>query len=234
MGLQMETKEYRTVDKAGWGDGLWQNEPDKMQWQDEATGLPCLIVRGPVGALCGYVGVDERHPAFGLSHNGTPYEEDRAHFTAMRESMRSAFGDRGGAKSHEMVREAIKALPVGPQRVGIAGDRISEVDVHGGLTFASACSPHGDEAANVCHVPGPGETDRVWWFGFDCAHAGDLCPQMNMHLKQMDAILPMPPSLAGYRDNDEYRDVAYVKEQCAMLAKQLVAIADEARASAHT
>lgn len=41
------------------------NEPDKAQWPDEATGLPCLIVRNPRGGnLCGYVGVAEGHSLF--------------------------------------------------------------------------------------------------------------------------------------------------------------------------
>lgn len=53
----METIEYRTADKSQWGEGPWTAEPDKRQWRDEATGLPCLIVRGPHGAFCGYVGV---------------------------------------------------------------------------------------------------------------------------------------------------------------------------------
>lgn len=60
----METKEYRTVDKSDWERGEWDDEPDKVQFPDEATGLPCLIVRGPSGALCGYVGVPEGHPCF--------------------------------------------------------------------------------------------------------------------------------------------------------------------------
>lgn len=60
----MKTKEYKTVDKSEWGDGPWQNEPDKMQFMDEATRMPCLIVRNHVGALCGYVGVPEWHPAY--------------------------------------------------------------------------------------------------------------------------------------------------------------------------
>src|SRR5690349_2134282 len=61
----MKTAEYRTIDKSGWERGEWDGEPDKKQWQDEKTGLPCLIVRGAYGgALCGYVGVKEGHPAF--------------------------------------------------------------------------------------------------------------------------------------------------------------------------
>lgn len=62
--------EYTTVDKSTWGHGPWQGEPDKLQWIDEATGLDCLIVRGPSGALCGYVGVPEGHPYFGVEYHG--------------------------------------------------------------------------------------------------------------------------------------------------------------------
>jgi len=64
--------EYRTVDKSDWGHGLWQDEPDKIQWVDEATGLDCLIVRGPSGALCGYVGVPDGHPYFNVDYAGCP------------------------------------------------------------------------------------------------------------------------------------------------------------------
>lgn len=64
----METIEYRnpTVDKSTWGSGPWQDEPDKKQWLDARTGLPCLIVRNihGSGALCGYVGVPRTHPLY--------------------------------------------------------------------------------------------------------------------------------------------------------------------------
>ena len=50
----MDTREYQTIDKATWGDGPWLTEIDKRQWQDERTGLPCLIVRNESGGnLCG-------------------------------------------------------------------------------------------------------------------------------------------------------------------------------------
>ena len=61
--------EYRTIDKSDWERGPWDDEPDKVQMVDEATGLPCLIVRGPVGALCGYVGVPEGHPWHGRHYD---------------------------------------------------------------------------------------------------------------------------------------------------------------------
>lgn len=61
----MKTIIENTVDKSDWQTGPWQQEPDKKQWLDEATGLPCLIVRHPeMGHLCGYVGVSKGHPWF--------------------------------------------------------------------------------------------------------------------------------------------------------------------------
>lgn len=66
----METIEYHSMDKSQWIFGPWFEEPDKKQWLDEKTGLPCLIVRGEVtGSLCGYVGVKKGHPCFEKEHS---------------------------------------------------------------------------------------------------------------------------------------------------------------------
>lgn len=43
------------VDREGWNEGPWTNEPDRIEWR--YGGFPCLIVRNDRGALCGYVGV---------------------------------------------------------------------------------------------------------------------------------------------------------------------------------
>lgn len=72
----MQTREWRYVDKSEWGPGPWQDEPDKMQWLDGATGLPCLIVRGPSGALCGYVGVSRKHPLYGVDYNARQHGDE--------------------------------------------------------------------------------------------------------------------------------------------------------------
>ncbi|GBQ39043.1 hypothetical protein [Komagataeibacter europaeus] len=69
----MQTREYHTVDKQPFGPGPWDNEPDKTQWQDKATGLPCLIKRNPeLGILCGYVGIPPQHPLYGLTYDDMP------------------------------------------------------------------------------------------------------------------------------------------------------------------
>ena len=151
----MEHRTWTTMDKTAWGPGPWQDEPDKEQFTDEATGLPCLVKRNPLGALCGYVGVIEGHPWF--------------------------------RKDYDDVY----------------------ADAHGGLTFADFCQ-EGDDARTICHVPAPGEPDRVWWLGFDCGHAWDVSPGMD----------------ARYRDfihdpHVTYKTVAYVKAECARLAAQV-------------
>jgi hypothetical protein len=150
----MKTIEYRTVDKSAWPAGPWHDEPDKVQWQDEATGYPCLIVRNCSGALCGYVGVGPDHPCYQMNYDDVGFE------------------------------------------------------VHGGLTFSNKCQP-GTEDHAICHKVEEGESDDVWWLGFDCAHGGDRSPRYN------------------YSDDDEYRTIEYVKAEARSLARQLAAQSNE-------
>ena len=63
---------WNTVDKSEWPRGAWDDEPDKAQWIE--SGLDCLIVRGPRGALCGYVGVPESHRHFGKDYEAVGVE----------------------------------------------------------------------------------------------------------------------------------------------------------------
>jgi hypothetical protein len=89
------------------------------------------------------------------------------------------------------------------------GEVDEQVEVHGGLTYAAPCQENG----KICHVPEPGRPADVWWFGFDCAHAGDLIPNAGDLIPNMDDF--------GYGP-DTYRDIAYVTAECASLAGQLV------------
>lgn len=54
------------------------------------------------------------------------------------------------------------------------GEVFGEYDVHGGLTFASACG------GKICHVPEPGRPAHVWWLGFDCSHSCDSTPDRGL------------------------------------------------------
>lgn len=70
----MQDRDWTFVDKAEWGPGPWQSEPDKRQWTDPDTGLPCLLVRGPGGHLCGYVGVPADHPWYEKDYDAVDVE----------------------------------------------------------------------------------------------------------------------------------------------------------------
>jgi hypothetical protein len=128
--------EYRTIDKSGWGEGPWQSEPDKIQWQDPDTGYPCLIVRNgmSMGFLCGYVGVPANHPAHGLSYDGELYLEHKEHMKKSREAMR---------KNHEAGKSALEGEF--PERPKVVNEHLSEIEVHGGMTFAEPCASMGRE-----------------------------------------------------------------------------------------
>lgn len=54
------------VDRTGWPMGPWDNEPDRVEWRDPTTGLPCLLRRhSHFGTWCGYVAVPPGHPWHG-------------------------------------------------------------------------------------------------------------------------------------------------------------------------
>lgn len=64
------------------------------------------------------------------------------------------------------------------------------IDVHGGLTFS-----------------GKLRGAAGYWFGFDCAHAGDYSPYRGR-----------------WMDDETYRDIEYVRTECRRLAEQLAAM----------
>ena len=122
--------------KPQWGYGPWDNEPDTLDWDDEATGLHCYALRNALGSWCGYV-----------------------------------------------------AVPIGHRWHGLSFDDLPDLDVHGGLTFNG-------ERLKSAHP-------AMYWIGFDCAHRGDR--------------MPFFASTSNYG----YRDLRYVKQQCAGLARQI-------------
>lgn len=226
----MKRIEYRNVvDKAGWPHGPWCDEPDKIQWQDEATGLACLIIRGPEGALCGYVGVPLGHPLHGIDYGQCPQGEacpERMKYQSWcSHSPDSALKVHGGitfaggcsdtgrdkwekwrSQKPELEREA-KRSPI--------GDAARSLKEWAGCWDDYDAWSERARARLICHIPAPGEPDHVWWFGFDCAHAGDFIPSYERKTGWS--------SMAEYRWGSmaEYRDHTYVADQCHQLARQL-------------
>lgn len=72
------------LDKSSWPPGPWQDEPDHLEWSDEATSYHCLMRRNEIfGFWCGYVRIEATHPYFGKSedldifvHGGITYSSD--------------------------------------------------------------------------------------------------------------------------------------------------------------
>jgi len=225
----MERIEYRTVDKSQWPRGEWDDEPDKIQWADEITGLPCLAVRGPVGSWCGYVGVAPGHPLYGVAYNGCTQTPacgtnycDHSPETLVSVHGGITFTDRCSDASRERWQSMRAELPKTRKTAAQypRGDAARWLKNWEPLLNDYEAWRAQQRATSICHTPGAGESDDVWWLGFDCAHAGDLSPQMVAYLS------PRMPSL--HRE-EVYRNVAYVTEQCAELAAQLIGLATKPR-----
>lgn len=223
----METKEYRGfIDKAEWERGPWDDEPDKVQWADDATGLACLIVRGPHGGFCGYVGVPTTHPWHGKDYGQCTdptckRDDDRPWCDHTPEHLLQAHGGITFASgctrvSREDWQKMVNHLPKWEDEArqfprGDAARRLKtnlpfKADYDGWLTR--------QHAVTICHAPAPGESDNVWWFGFDCAHAGDLSPAYDKG--------------HAFRSESTYRDIQYVRDEVTSLAQQLGSVAKAA------
>jgi hypothetical protein len=74
------------------------------------------------------------------------------------------------------------------------------VKVHGGVTFSGWLD----------------KEDNYWYFGFDCAHVGDLVPKIIV-FSQFGLLA---------EENSVYRDMKYVKRQCKILVKQILELED--------
>lgn len=146
-----------------------------------AAGLRAVVIMGDLGHRCGYVGIPAEHPL---------YEVD--------------YGEKSPHLKLDPERSTEKMSPI--QILCGAGKDMAELnspeyvfEVHGGLTFSS--KGRGKY---------PVESD-LWWFGYDCGHAGDA---------------PAPDSkLASYRmagfEGDIHRTLEYCVGECESLAKQL-------------
>jgi hypothetical protein len=230
----METLTYREDPaRERWAPGPWDDEPDKVQFPDPETGLPCLAVRGPMGSWCGYVGVGPQHPWYrkdystcctlptpcgesycghspeamtrvhgGITFSGACHESGRGEWAKWRDSY------------HEELAERTARATAHPH--GDAAEFLRE--------WAPIVDDYDKWAAHmqataICHVAGPGDFEPAWWFGFDCAHAGDAWP------KRKERPADMPRLFAERELVENYRTLQYVKAQCAGLAKQLAAVA---------
>lgn len=168
-------KQLEYFPKTMWGEGPWQNEPDRLEFR--LRGYPCLLQRNVwvSGAWCGYVAVPPKHPYYRKPYN-----------------------------------------------------KLNHVLVHGGLTYADHCQ----EGGHICHIPKQGESDKVWWLGFDCAHSDDFSPRSGAFLSRMSRQIAEE---TGVKDLaflshyscpwETYKDVTYVVKQVLKLVRQCQMVA---------
>lgn len=159
----------------------WENEPNEASF--EADGLQCRIVRAPLGHLCGYVGVPSEHPWFGLPYN------------ALIKPTKDMLGprDKNDFGPIDLLCAALSGKDIEKEMPLLLALR-----VHGGVTWANDHCPDNEDKTR-------------WWFGFDCAHAGDLSPETEKWYK------------------GTYRTLEYVVAECQSLAVQLVKIMEDAK-----
>jgi hypothetical protein len=203
----MQTIEYLSRDKSTWGDGPWQNEPDKVQYPDPHTGLPCLIVRNPMGALCGYVGVPKDHPAYGRHYDQVDADVHGGLTFSGHCRDTSPVEYQAQLAAMPKVREQAEKHP--------KGDAARILKEWESVMHSYEAWLEKARSRSICHLVDPEESDDVWWLGFDCGHAYDLAPGMIAQMREL--------GVASWRadSTDVYRTIEYVKDQIADLAQQL-------------
>ncbi len=99
-------------------------------------------------------------------------------------------------------------IPEGHPWFRVVDTCCSDVDVHGGITYAEPRPPK--------DVP---DTDgRWWWIGFDTGHAGDFMPATSFLLGRTEP-----------HDGEVYRDLAYVRHETEQLAEQAAQVSGTPR-----
>lgn len=175
-------KPRKTIDKSKWDDGEWQAEPDTLYYQT-AEGFQAVILRtSHSGVLCGYVGVPQGHPWWRKQYHDV--------VTPTAEQLQQPI-DTDKISVFAVFVEALSGRDDDSARIDCL------VHVHGGLTYSDR------------GWPSLGEDPRLWFFGFDCAHAGDYNPAYDYKY--------------GWGEG-QYRNLDYVKSEIAALSAQLAGV----------
>jgi hypothetical protein len=133
--MPLVTQEWTFVDKLDWGAGPWVTEPDKVLWQDEATGYWCLANRNwrVSGSWCGYVAVPPSHPYFNKTDRRHTESSSRIF---MRESHKQLM-ENGGSYEGLPDDDLADILEQHPDYE----EKLYELECHGGVTWARPNDP---------------------------------------------------------------------------------------------
>jgi len=172
----------------------------------EHAGLKCVIQRNRLDAWCGYVGVSPEYTLYGYDYNDlitVPQEIKDRKIDVDRIGVFNFF-------AFCLKKQSEEGSTIGEEiPVGLA------LDVHGGITFSEGALADGRTwNGTKCEEMYSSDDDRVWWFGFDCGHAGDLVPAMVLNEKYRE-IRGM------FNQHEIYRDKEFVISETKDLAEQI-------------
>lgn len=158
-------------------------------WTTKA-GLRAVVLFIKDSHHCGYVAIPKDHPLHGVAYN-------TKHVALRWDHLQSqTIGKRG-------VLPVFCAALRDESEQHVSPDVY--FDVHGSITYSDG----GDDY--------PARGDGLWWFGYDCSHAGDLTKRDERE---------------GWGREGVFRDADYCIEECESLASQLEAVRDTAARSA--
>jgi hypothetical protein len=156
-------------------------------------GLRCVGLALTHGHRCGYVGVPRGHVLYGIEYSATL--PDAVSFVTEEIMENADLSHRGS------IPVFCAALTGEMNRLDVV------IDVHGSLTYSD-----GGEGT-LYPVP----ENALWWFGFDCAHAGD-----GKDFSIMDEeTKEMCNSGFRYYSAGLIRSKEFVMQHCKLLARQL-------------
>lgn len=167
----------------------------------EHAGYKCVVVFQEMGRRCGYVGVPKDSKLYGKSYM-----------------------DKLDIKMEEMCGKSIGKRGIMTLFGACFNDKKERVslelyfDVHGSLTYAG-----GGKNSKY-----PIKSD-LWWFGFDCGHAGDredyeyAIKMFQDNRDRYEAMIRAEREIYGESGNTDavVRSLEYVTEECKRLAEQI-------------
>ncbi len=176
-----------------------------MYWIEKSwisIDLHCVVVMTDLGHRCGYVAVPHEHCLYGVGYN-----ENTQKLSAYWELVQSQ-----RVVTHKCLVENIGVIPLFCFTPDNKLEPSYNIGVHGGLTYSG-----GNDY--------PISTDGLWWFGYDCAHAGD-----GRDLSVVsDSIREIELKYASHRSKNTIRSLEYCVYECIKLANQLRQIDKEYR-----
>jgi hypothetical protein len=163
----------------------------------EINGYKCVVVMTQLGHRCGYVGIPASHPLYGYTYG------EKVPFL-------------------EKFKENLENCEVDMDKKGIFNILCYDgtitpsifLNVHGGITYSNNDKNY------------PIANSNLWWYGFDCAHAGDAKDLEVLYIINQ-AIYEIENKFKD--EDDKLRTLEYCENECNSLANQLKALEDETK-----